>query len=199
MDLLLPLALLSLAVWAGITAGIYTFRVKEESAPPSIRIPVVDFKIELPFGKREKVIVPLHERVDAGMFFPAAVNLFCFGVCLAGTATFFSSFDRYRWRTIGITVTLLILQMIAKLAGTALEELRFLKLATIFTTYEPQKIVDRAVHTPDTVWSLLLYTADGRFEQLGPLGFDLVMLGIGLAGYVAATVIFVRRDVPAPL
>jgi hypothetical protein len=34
---------------------------------------------------------------------------------------------------------------------------------------------------------------------VGPLTYDLVLLGVGLVGYLAAAVVFVRRDLPAPL
>ena len=53
----------------------------------SIRVPVLDWKIPLSFGTGKKVRVPMRERVQPKHFIPGALNLFCFGVCIAGLAT----------------------------------------------------------------------------------------------------------------
>ena len=41
--------------------------------------------------------------------------------------------------------------------------------------------------------------ADGEFFDLGPLGYNLILLGVAVAGYLAAGIVFHRRDLPAPL
>jgi hypothetical protein len=48
-------------------------------------------------------------------------------------------------------------------------------------------------------WAFVLTDTTGRWTGLGPLGYDLILLGLGLAAYLAATMIFCRRDLPAPL
>ena len=35
--------------------------------------------------------------------------------------------------------------------------------------------------------------------ELGPLGYDLVLIGLGATAFVAAARVFCRRDLPAPL
>ena len=83
--------------------------------------------------------------------------------------------------------------------AVAAEELRWLKPFTFFTAYEPQVFVSVAVDQPEHTWSLLLFDDQGAWTDLGPLGYNLILLGIGLMSYIAATVIFCRRDLPAPL
>ena len=49
--------------------------------------------------------------------------MFCLGVTLAGFSTLMSSFDRYRWRTIGVVVTVYVLMLILKILGQAIVEI----------------------------------------------------------------------------
>jgi hypothetical protein len=39
----------------------------------------------------------------------------------------------------------------------------------------------------------------GRWTGLAPLGYDLLLIGMGLVAYVAAAWIFCHRDLPAPV
>lgn len=192
-------ALLALAVWTGLAAGVNTFKTLETGPQPTFKIPGLHVSVPIPWAKPVKSWVPLSKVVQVDDYLAATANLFSFGVCLAGVATCLSAFDRYRWRTIGITVGLYVLQMMIKLGATAVPELKWLHLATIFSAYQPQKIVERAVNQPETAWALGIFHADGRFETLGPLGCDLILLAIGAIGYMIAVVRFNRRDIPAPL
>ena len=191
--------LLAFASWAGTWAGIQANNIVEEVPPPSLSIP--GFGVEIPLGFRsgEKVTVPMRERVDSLTLAPAAVNLFSFGVCWAGIATLVSAADRYRWRTIGIVSGFLVLQLLAKIAGLAIPWLRWLMKSTVFTAYEPQKFVSVAVNMPEQTWAMLLRDSQGQIVDLGPLGYNLILLGIGAASYLMAGVIFHKRDLPAPL
>jgi ABC-2 type transport system permease protein len=193
------LAILAMAVWTGITAGIQTFKTLETGPQPSFRVPGLHVTIPIPWAKPERQWVPLSKVVQVEDYLPATLNLFCFGVCLAGVATGLSAFDRYRWRTIGITVGLYVMQMMVKLGATAVPELKWLNFLTIFSAYQPQRIVERAVHAPETAWSFAVFDNAGHFTTLGPLGCDALLLGIGLLGYAAAVIQFSRRDIPAPL
>ena len=193
------LLLLSLAAWGGTYAGIQTNYVTEEAPAPSLRIPGLGIEIPLSFKPGKSITVPMRERVSAMDLLPGAVNLFCFGVCWAGLATLVSACDRYRWRTIGIVSSFFVLQMIMKIAGLAVDWLRPLLSLSIFTAYEPQKFVSIAVNMPEQTWALLLRDSDGRVIDTGPLGYNLILLGIGLAAYLLAGAIFHKRDLPAPL
>jgi ABC-2 type transport system permease protein len=193
------LLLLAFASWAGTWAGIQAHKVVEEEPPPSLKIPGFGFEIPLSFSPGKKITVPMRERVDAMKLLPGAVNLFALGFCWAGIATLVSSADRYRWRTIGIVSTLFVLQLIAKIAGLAIPKLRWLSNLTVFTAYEPQKYVSVAVNMPDQTWAMLLRDSQGQVIDLGPLGYNLILVGIGAVCYLAAGAVFHRRDLPAPL
>jgi ABC-2 type transport system permease protein len=192
-------ALLAAATWAGTATGIATVTVEEEAPPSTWRIPLLDLEIKNPFAPEETIRTPLRELVDAQVFIPAAFNLFSLGFCIAGLATLMSSWDRYRWRTVGLVAGVCVVQYIMKGFAVATERLWWLKRLTFFTAYEPQVFVGLAVDQPERAWSVLLLDDQGKWMDLGPLGYNLILLGIGLASYVAATVIFCRRDLPAPL
>lgn len=184
---------------AGTAAGIYTMKVKEDLPPPSIGIPGIGVRIPLSLSKPEKISVPMSEKTKVSYFVPGAVNLFCLGVVVAGFGTLVSSMDRYRWRTIGIVVGVYVVMIVVKLLGQAIEEVGWLKYLSIFTAYEPQKFVSIGVHEPAQAWGLVMRDGEGRFKELGPLGYNLVMVGCGVVCYALAGVVFRRRDLPAPL
>lgn len=189
--------LLALAVWAGTAVGIRANTVEEQRAA-TIQTP---FGIALPnpFGEPVKTRVPMSGKVDLENFAPATVNLFSLGFFLAALSTLVSSCDRYRWRTIGIVAGVYFVNFIVKLVGLAADEWRWLLSGSFFTAYEPEEFVSIAAQTPDQTWSLMRYDAAGVATELGPLGYILVLLGLGAACYLAAGAIFHRRDLPAPL
>lgn len=192
-------ALLALVTWTGTYAGIQTTRVKEEVPPQTLKIPGLGVEIPLSFGPREKIMVPMRERVQAAHIIPGAVNLFSLGICLAGISTLVSACDRYRWRTIGIVSAFFVLQMIFKIVAVAIDGMDWLVNFTILAAYEPQRFISIAVNEPAQTWALQLVDSHGKVLDLGPLGYNLILLGIGLVSYLAAGIIFHRRDLPAPL
>lgn len=109
-------------------------------------------------------------------------NLFAFVFCMGGIATMCSSWDDYRWRTIGILGAFigveLILQVVARMwpAGS------WLRFLTVFAGYEPQLLLGSGAD----LWTRSL-------SYNGPL------FVVGLAGYLGAAAIFCHRDLPAPL
>lgn len=191
--------LLAACTWGGTTAGIHTCSVTEEVPPPRLRIPGLGVEIPLSFRRQETVQVPMRERTDPRYFLPGAVNLACLGIALAGLSTLASAVDRYRWRTIGVVVGTYVVMLVLKLVGQAIHELAWLKVLSIFTAYEPQMFISLAARQPQAAWRLVQYDPQGQWAGLGPLGYDLVLLGLGAAGYLAAAFGFCRRDLPAPL
>jgi ABC-2 type transport system permease protein len=192
-------ALVAVAVWLGIYVGIRTTSVPELVPAAGWKLPL--FGIEIPnfLARKQVVWVPLSTAVDPRVFAPAVLNLFALGFFLAGVSSLFSACDRYRGRTIGLVAGLTILQMLVKLLALASDQLAWMAKLTFFTAYEPEAFVCAAARSPPEAWSFVRHTAEGRLASLGPLGYDLILIGIGLAAYVAATVIFQRRDLPAPL
>jgi ABC-2 type transport system permease protein len=179
--------------------GINTTRVTEDAPPPTLRIPGLGIQIPLSFAKPKKIKVPMRDKVHAADVVPGAVNLFCLGCALAGFSTFVSAFDRYRWRTIGIVVTFYVVHLVLKILGLAIDDVRWMQWLSLFTAYEPQKFISIAVNQPAHTWALAMYDSQQHFVELGPLGYNLVLLAVAVVSYVGAGIVFHRRDLPAPL
>lgn len=198
------IGLLSVATWIGTWMGIQTTQARLERQPTLVKIPFGP-ALPNPFVKTEIEKVPMRSQVEPQSFAPAAVNLFCFGLCFAGGASLLSACDRFRWRTIGIALALFVLQAIAKVVGVLQKETIFgwfkfewLKYISALTAYEPSRLVEIAVQQPQYTWSLTM-PASGGGMSIGPLGYDLILVGLGLICYFAAAVVFGKRDLPAPL
>jgi ABC-2 type transport system permease protein len=195
-------ALLSLTAWLGTYVGIQTSSVKEEVRPTwdlPIPLPLVGSEIPIPLSAPDVRWVPLSEKVAPVLFWPATANLFALGMMTAGFTTLMSSWDRYRWRTIGIVMGVYVVQLLIKIAGLASEDLSWLLYLSAFTAYEPEAFVRIADTAADSTWSLFLYDANGLWADYGPLWYHLVMVLIGAACYLLAAIVFCRRDLPAPL
>lgn len=191
-------ALLASASWLGIYAGILTNSV-QETVPATWSIPWVGIELPNPLAEERTVWKPLAEEVDPAVFAPAAGNLFALGLFLAGVSAFCSSWDRYRWRTIGLVVGFCVVEMLVKLFSLAADRFRWLRYGTFFSAYDPQRAVSIAVNTPEQTWRVGHYDAAGAWVGLGPVGHDLVLIGLGVAAYLVAARVFQRRDLPAPL
>jgi ABC-2 type transport system permease protein len=192
-------ALLAFVSWLGIWIGIQVNTVKIEEPPPAIRVPLVNVEIPIPLAERTFRRVPMSSQVDARDLAPGAFNLFALGFCMAGISTLVSSCDRYRWRTIGVATGVLLVQYVMKGFAITAASLGWMSQLTLFTPYEPLKWVSLEARRAGQGWAWLHTDAQGRFLEWGPLANNAVLLGIGLTAYLAATVVFNRRDLPAPL
>ncbi len=194
------LALLVLASWVGIYVGIQTTAVDEPVQAPDLSPWALPGMLADPAQMLEGPTrkVPMSEKVSPAVLWPATVNLFCLGFFLAGLSTLVSAADRYRWRTIGIVAAIYVVQLIMKIVGLAADRWAWLLKCTFLTAYDPERFVSVAVHTPEHTWSLIMPGDDGA-RVLGPLGSDLLLLTLGLVAYLAALLIFQRRDLPAPV
>jgi len=190
------LVLLALATWLGNWAGIQATTARVER-PAEVKIPL-GFRVPIPFAEAKIEEVPMRTQVDPRTLAPAAVNLFCLALCFAGGTSFLSACDRYRWRTIGLAIAFLVLQMILKVIGRLLKDESNLEYFSLLTAYEPSRLVEIAVHHPAYAWS---FSAPGTGGELtwGPLSYDLVLIIAGIVGYIAAGIVFSKRDLPAPL
>ena len=117
------------------------------------------------------------------VFSRGIVNLFAVNFCIVGVTTLLSSFDRYRWRTLALGGGFVIVQLIIKVLSRLRESFEWMRSLTIFGAYEP--------------WPLIAAKPD-EFAELW-LRYNGSLLAIGLATFVLATIIFCRRDIPAPL
>jgi ABC-2 type transport system permease protein len=196
------IVLLALGAWLGTVAGIHTCSVKEEAPRKSLFIPLLEWRVPLSTDAPQVVRVPMRERVNPPDFLAGAANLGCLGICLAGISTLVSSWERYRWRTIGAIVGIYVISLVLKIVALAFDGYEWLSYLSLFTAYEPQWLIMVAANQPEHLWSLLMPSAgktdDGAFV-LGPAGHCLVLLAIGGVAYLSAGIVFYRRDLPAPL
>lgn len=125
---------------------------------------------------------PWAGQVAPARFLPAVGNVFGLMVCMAGLAAAVSAADSQRWRTVGVMCGVYVLSILAKLVGRLSGGYGWIGYLSILNAYEPQRLVSGGWES----WSLLAR-------------YDGVLLGLGIAGYVVGTVIFSRRDLPAPL
>lgn len=180
-----------LATWVGLA----TTEVTVRPPPRSVGIPLWRLPIPVPLPPGEPQRVPLRELVDPAVFWPATVNFASLGIFLTGLTTFLSSWDSYRWRTIGLAVGFFVVETLVELLAVALERSGLRKL-TFLAAYEPVQFVTSALDEPKRAWQVFW---SGDPLTLGPIGCDLVLVGLGLVGLLAAAVIFHRRDLSAPV
>ncbi len=138
--------------------------------------------------------VTLETKIDPRVFLPAALNLFALGAFLAGLSTMVSAGTNYRARTIGIVGGFYAVSMVVKIVSRMAPGWEWLAYTSFFTPFEPQLLVGDTARA----WAMRVETAPGVFE-LGGMGYDSVLVGLGLICYLIAGMVFVRRDLPAPL
>ena len=188
---------LCLLVWAGVTVGVQFTSVTESIPSPSFRLPWVNLEIPLSAAEAGEVTVPLGDRVDVRTYAASTFHLFSFGFFLLGLASFFSSIDRYRWRTVGAVVSVYVAQLVMFGLGKAAESLQWLLSLTFFSCYKPQKMTSlvgqRGFGAP---WSLTTAVPDA---SLPPLAYPLILLFLGAFFYLMAWACLNKRDLPAPL
>ncbi len=139
-------------------------------------------------------MITLERPVDSRVFAPAALNLFAFTVFLAGLTTLVSSCTNYRSRTIGIVGGFYAISMIAKIVGRMAPGWTWMSSTSFFTPFEPQLLVSNTAKA----WSVWIPKAGSSFE-LGGVGYDSILIGLGFVAYLGAAVVFCHRDLPAPL
>ncbi|XZE56785.1 ABC transporter permease subunit [Planctomycetaceae bacterium SH139] len=191
------LAMLTLLVWLGIWVGVQLTTVEETVPPPQIRVPFLNWSLPLATGEPDKIEIAMRDEIDCSVFIASTLNLFAFGFFILGLSTMVSAMDRYRWRTVGIVITIYILQIVMFGLGKAAERLNWLMHFTFFDLYRPQPIAKAALESGQAAaWSVTPVEPD---TWLGPLALTLMLVGLGLVAYAIAIRAFDKRDLPAPL
>ncbi len=190
--------LLASLAWTAMAFSVYTNTVTETIEPPSLEIPGTPFSIPLSLAEPETVEKPMSEFVDINQFWPAITILFAMGFFVAGFAMMVSSWDRYRWRTIGICIAFVVIQQMMRILGMAKPEYNFLLNYTFFNPFDPEGLVHIYVNQPELYWDFWLYRGD-EIHRLSGLGCHLVLIGLGLLMYIIGDQVFTRRDLPAPV
>jgi ABC-2 type transport system permease protein len=123
------------------------------------------------------------QRVDPMRFLPALMSIWAILFATSGITMWISSLGRSRARTWGWAITIFLIMFLINVFGQIWDWLDFLRPFTIHYHYQPQQMILReGWQTNANVW-----------WHLG------VLLVSGAAGYFAAWVTFIRRDLPAPL
>ena len=134
--------------------------------------------------------VTLEESVSIGMFAPASLNTFALTLFLAGVSTLVSSWDQYRWRTVGLMGGFYVVAIMLEVIGRSVTDLGWVRWLSFMAAYEPQQMVSAVMGDTSGGWGdawTISIRSDG------------ILIGLGLAAYVGAVVVFCRRDLPAPL
>jgi ABC-2 type transport system permease protein len=120
----------------------------------------------------------------------ATVNLAALVFALSGLTMLVSSLGRSRGRAMAVAGLAVVAMFVANVVGQLWDAAAFVRPATAFFYYQPQK-----------VWLHDDWSADlGEAIPGGPRVVGVVVLaGVGLAGYLLALRVFTRRDLPAPL
>ena len=124
----------------------------------------------------------LLKEVEPRHFVPAAANLFAATFFLTAATTLVSVCDSQRWRTLGIAGAFYIVELLIKIVARMAPKFDRLMYVTFLAAFEPQTLV---VY-PERAWQV-------------SLRYDGTLIALGLAAYIAAAVVFSRRDIPAPL
>lgn len=130
--------------------------------------------------------VPLEPAVAAKIYLPSSLNLFAFTFFMAGLTTMVSSWDRQRWKTIGLVAAFYLIELVVEMVARAVPKVAWLEYLTFRSAFEPHVIAARAIDDLPGAWTLSLQ-------------YSAVLLGLGVLCHAAASVIFSRRDIPAPL
>ena len=190
------------SAWGGTCAGIFTTRIEEQVSPRltlPFYLPGIGTQIPLPFAEKTTIYTAMSQKADVWLFIPATLNLFAVGCAIAGLSLLMSSWDRYRWRTIGITTGILVVQVMLKIAAMALGASHWMKYLSLLSAYEPEVLVRIADRQPGDTWSFNLYDMHGSWSGFGPLANYGLLIGFGIICCGIGAVILVRRDLPAPM
>ena len=187
--------IISIGTWLGILFGIEATNVHEQIYP-AVKVPFVKNEVPIPFVQPQEIVTPMREKADVTLFIPAAVNFACFGFMLCGFTALMSSWDRYRWRTIGVVTAFHITQALTKLLALSAPKFSWLLFFTIYSVFEPEFVVRVADVQPEDTWSLTATL--GEITKLSGLGCNLILCAFGSIGFIWGARIFQKRDLPAP-
>ena len=184
--------------WLGMSLGIWFTSVTETSFR-ELKIPLVDYRIPLRFLAARSETIAMASVVNPLSFLPGVVNLFCLGVMFGGLAACCSACDRYRWRTLGIVAGFYFANAGLKLLGMASEKFHWIVNFSVFGLYSPAAAIERAQNDIGSIWGIWKTNAAGEIIAGGTMLNCGLLLGLGIAFYVAGAVVFERRDLPAPV
>ncbi|MFN9552303.1 MAG: ABC transporter permease subunit [Pirellulaceae bacterium] len=195
----LGLACLVLIAWCGLAIGIETNQV-----PISTQrwFPIPGMPISIPnfWSEAKTVHVPLSQFVSPSLYITPSLNLFSLGLAVWGLSVLMSSWDQYRWRTIGLVLAVYVAQFLLFLLSKSTPAFKPLVHGTFLAAYQPDWMVQVAAQEPQRAGDWWYgWVENSGIYSLGPLGFSAALIGLGVACWGIALLLFSRRDLPAPL
>ncbi len=193
---------LSLLTWLFMWIAVHTTNV---TLPPrnesSFWGLIADFLPQSagPSVKVEPQHQPMSDYVNSGLFAPGILNLVLLGCFVSGYATLISAFDRYRWRTLGIAISIYMAAAMIKIVAMSSDAFDWANWLTFFSLYEPELAVKLFQADPASFWQLSRHDESGIWTGFGPMGHNLWLLASTIGFYVMAALKFRHRDIPAPL
>ncbi|HET6576484.1 MAG TPA: ABC transporter permease subunit [Fimbriiglobus sp.] len=156
----------------------------------------VDYSVLDKLPPRARLFVPKGEpvlSVSAARQGWAVLNLAGLAFAISGLSMAVSSVGRSRWRALGVAALAVVLMFVANVIGQLWDDAAFVRPATVFFYYQPQKV------WLDATWTADLGAAWAGGKPLARVNVLAVLVAVGAAGYLVAWRVFSRRDLPAPL
>ena len=181
--------------WLWMAVGIWTTSV-DETTYPTVWLGVAE--LPMTFADPHVETIAMSDRVNPLLFAPGVFNLLTFAFFWGGFSAWCSSWDRFRWRTLGIVAGFYFVQGGMKIIAMASEAFSGIRYGTVFGFYSPASSIEA---TSKNVWDCIaLVREDSKGEMLpGPLVNNLILIAMGVALYWWGCRIFAKRDLPAPI
>lgn len=191
------LAILSALVFVGTVMGIWTNSTPMRESQ-GFTVPWVQWSIQFPWASEEVMWVPLESLVDPMLYLVPTLNLFALGFAVLGLSVAVSSFDQYRWRSVGVVIGIYVLQLLLFILSKSTPKMDFLKPWTFLAAYQPDWIVRTINHHPEAKGYLLMPNPTSWDDWIGPMGYVVILISMGVGAYGVAFWRFHTRDLPAP-
>lgn len=191
------LVVLSLLVFGGTAMGIWTNATPMRESQ-GFTVPWVQWSMKFPWASEQVNWIPLSNLVDPMLYMVPTLNLFALGFAVLGLSVAVSSFDQYRWRSVGVVIGIYVLQLLLFILSKSTPRMAFLKPWTFLAAYQPDWIVRMTNNHPEVKGYFMMPTPTSWDDWIGPLGYVGILIALGIAAYAVAFWRFQTRDLPAP-
>jgi ABC-2 type transport system permease protein len=131
--------------------------------------------------------------MEPAAFGPAMLAVAALLFAVSGYTLWLSARGHFRGRVLGLAVLATLLQFLVNVIGQLWDAVSWLRPFTVFYYYQPQQIILQQR------WLIDVGDAWNGGQPLFTVNGAVVLLCVGGMGYLAALVVFCRRDLPAPL
>lgn len=174
---LIVIPLLAICLWLGTWTGyqmLGPFDVNLEEVQKQFAM--------LPFPV---VVNPEFLKVDVWAFAPAVVNIMALMFSVSGVTMLISAAGRFRGKVMGVAIVIFLVMFLLNVIAQLWDTIEVIRPATVYYYFQPQRII-----------------LSGKWDVATPFGQvngTVVLLAVGVIGYLLAWFWFRRRDLPAPL